>query len=279
MILSCPNCNTRFLLDASRLGRQGRTVRCARCNHTWFAAAPAEDDTDLDPTRPVAARPSDPEDTEISKTSPSSNGYDDERDFKTDPISSEPNGDGPAAYRRRFQSEQTPDRSNLPALQSDQRLGKMLGWGGLALFLTIVVGGILLFPRQITAAWPPAHTLYATLGVSLDPSAPAAQKSSAPLPLDKRLSFSGLTPSQRFIDGVLTLVITGEIRNIGDTAQDVPLIEVVLLDGKKLDLKTWVFATEQKVIDPGKAIPFETKLENPPAEAQDIRVTFVAGAN
>ena len=35
MILSCPNCSTRFLVDASALGAAGRAVRCGACSHEW----------------------------------------------------------------------------------------------------------------------------------------------------------------------------------------------------------------------------------------------------
>lgn len=35
MIVSCPACATRFSLDASLLGPNGRNVRCAKCGHRW----------------------------------------------------------------------------------------------------------------------------------------------------------------------------------------------------------------------------------------------------
>ncbi len=35
MLISCPNCATRYNLDASYLGEQGRSVRCANCGNTW----------------------------------------------------------------------------------------------------------------------------------------------------------------------------------------------------------------------------------------------------
>lgn len=42
MILTCPACSTRYMVDASSLGSEGRRVRCGKCRHTWFQA-PAED--------------------------------------------------------------------------------------------------------------------------------------------------------------------------------------------------------------------------------------------
>lgn len=37
MILTCPSCSSRFMVDAAALGDEGRTVRCASCKHEWFA--------------------------------------------------------------------------------------------------------------------------------------------------------------------------------------------------------------------------------------------------
>ena len=37
MILGCPQCNTRFAVDAKALHSKGRYVKCGKCRHLWFA--------------------------------------------------------------------------------------------------------------------------------------------------------------------------------------------------------------------------------------------------
>ena len=37
MFLTCPNCETVFRIDSTRLGKSGRAVRCSVCSHVWQA--------------------------------------------------------------------------------------------------------------------------------------------------------------------------------------------------------------------------------------------------
>ena len=36
MILQCRKCNARYLVPENSIGTKGRTVRCARCNESWY---------------------------------------------------------------------------------------------------------------------------------------------------------------------------------------------------------------------------------------------------
>ena len=40
MIIACPACNTRYVVPDDAVGVEGRTVRCAKCKHSWFQEGP-----------------------------------------------------------------------------------------------------------------------------------------------------------------------------------------------------------------------------------------------
>ena len=36
MIISCPNCNKKFQIDATLVPEEGRDLKCGSCKHVWF---------------------------------------------------------------------------------------------------------------------------------------------------------------------------------------------------------------------------------------------------
>jgi len=60
MIISCPACGTRYVVPETAIGLEGRTVRCAKCKHSWFQDPKPLDVEDAVEPEPVAAAPPPP---------------------------------------------------------------------------------------------------------------------------------------------------------------------------------------------------------------------------
>ncbi len=221
MIVTCPVCSTRYLVDPRALGSAGRLVRCASCSHTWQQAPPAD-----------APR-------------------------RVDLVAPQPELASPAG-----------GRVQLPALSRPQRRSSALLMPLLALLVLIgaTAAGLWLARDQLVSYWPGAATYYAMLG------APVAAMQGSGLGFDK------VTKRYDTENGLLTLVIEGEVVNLSRVAREVPKLRVVLQDISKHELQSWSFAVTEEPLLPGGTLPFRTTIAQPNAEATGFVVTFDTGS-
>ena len=47
MIITCPNCNKKFQIDATLVPDEGRDLQCGSCKHVWFYKAENENSSPL----------------------------------------------------------------------------------------------------------------------------------------------------------------------------------------------------------------------------------------
>jgi predicted Zn finger-like uncharacterized protein len=164
MILTCPRCATRYLVDAHQLWTTGRTVQCDACGQRWRATGVGE--------RPAAAR--EPEQAPKPVREPESAKAEVEQpvgDTEFPPVP----GFAPLTSRAPIDSPpesalfvQTPRRPTSGADHGPPGLGRALA---ILFLLGIVVAILVLFQDVIVRAAPALAPIYSALGLtSLSPA-------------------------------------------------------------------------------------------------------------
>lgn len=129
MIISCPACSTRYLVDPRALGTGGRVVRCANCSNTWHETPPEEALQGVELASPVLS--------EAAKTE----------------VDTEPAAAG---------------RVQLPVVTTSRPNISALGWAIYAAVMAVLILGGLWFTRdQVVAYWPGFARYYEMLGISV----------------------------------------------------------------------------------------------------------------
>lgn len=140
MILTCPQCSTRYQADAAKFQPTGRNVRCAKCGHQWHQQAPAGE------SESVIAQPPQPAAPPQAIPRPKA--------FAPNPVIAR---EAVAAPPRR--------PSNWP-----MRLALGAGWLGLAAIILVVGWVAFSFRQQIATLWPQSASLYAAAGMKANAS-------------------------------------------------------------------------------------------------------------
>jgi predicted Zn finger-like uncharacterized protein len=236
MIVVCPQCNTRYLVDPRALGADGRRVRCAQCSHTWHHKPPAEALAELESVAaPAVQEPA-------------------ARDQRVEPQFDRP----PLA-----EQQESEHRIQLPALtQPRRRPWVAVGWVVLLVVVGLAAGGAVWERDAVIRIWPPSGRLYALFGLSV-PQPSDVLKVTAQARRDEE-------------NGVPRLVIEGEVANISPEAQSVPKLKVELKDAGNRVVQSWSFDVSTDRLLPGASVPFTTSVARPSDAATDMSVTFTA---
>ena len=139
MIVVCPQCSTRYLVDPRALGAEGRRVRCAQCSHMWHHKPPAEALAEVETVAPQPAPEPAP------------------RVHRAEPQLDRPTLD-----------EEPEHRIQLPALaQPRRRPWVVVAWLLLLVLVGAAAGGAVWERDAVIRTWPPSARLYALFGLAV----------------------------------------------------------------------------------------------------------------
>jgi predicted Zn finger-like uncharacterized protein len=136
MILTCPNCATRYEADAAKFLPAGRKVRCAKCGHTWHQPAPdTAEGAAVAPEAAAAAEPARQPETEAAKA---------------------------------FEPLSAAKASPGALVSSGWRVGALTGWAALIAVVALLVWAGIALRKDIATAWPQTATIYGWVGLDVN---------------------------------------------------------------------------------------------------------------
>ncbi|SDG38373.1 MJ0042 family finger-like domain-containing protein [Limimonas halophila] len=250
MILTCPQCGSQFRVAAEKLGLYGRTVRCSRCKHSWHAT-PDDDESEELELSP------DGEPNQTGEGTAAAEGNDGAGEAASPHAFDEDLAEFRAAHRRAM-------RAANPEPDAGRRFP--LGWLVFAAVVLAIVAGGWFGRQQVVAYVPQTAALYDLAGVPVNSVAPG-------------LKLRDVTRRRQLVNDTNQLVLEGRIVNSGDRAQSVPPIRATLYNQAGERLTAWRFRAEASQLAPGAETTFSSRRPDPPKEARELSLTFVASSS
>ena len=268
MLLICPSCETSFRVKPDALGPTGRTVRCARCHTSWFAA-PEGAERELAMAETPALEAASPNFPAIPANDPV-------KDPINNPVSwREPIAEGEAAPTLApdsihpmtstvpedvVEAERKSARRALPRRPASRKASrKGLGIAAIAAAGALVVA-MIAARATVVRVVPDLAGFYAAVG----------------LPVNLRgLEFRDVHTASETQDGIAVLVIEGDVVNVVKHAVDVPRVRLAVLGAGGQELYSWTALLPRSTLSEDEKVSFRSRLASPPPDGREVLVRFL----
>ena len=240
MILTCPDCATRYVVDDERVGPQGRAVRCAACGARW-TAMPEEMALELEPSGGEDLLDA-PAAFDAAQT--------DHVTFDPKPLAAD---ELPRAFRDRVHTRKK--------VRQAAAAGAI--WAAMVGVLVLIVGGAVVMRQDVARLWPRTAGAYAMVGLPVNLVGLVIENQHA-------------QPALK--DGHAAVVVTGALRNVAGRPVAAPALRISLLNtaGKPVAVK--IADPGGARIPPGEVRRFSVDVLDPPVSAINVEIAFVLGA-
>jgi predicted Zn finger-like uncharacterized protein len=248
MILECTQCRTRYAVPDSSIGENGRTVRCAKCRHSWHqpppvmamrpAVEPAPEAPVVQPhAAPVAEAPPAAPVREAPAGSSRTYSFVDE-DFDKGRFDA-------FAHRPPFQPTRNPARR----------------WTAAAL-----VAGVSMLLGVGAILYTGAPGIAAQLGLPMGEAQTV-------------LRFSEQSIAREYLSsGNELFVVSGQIANPSGKAQRVPDVRAELRDQSGRIVYSWTIAPSMRTLAPNGTLDFSSGKLDVPANSKRLELSFAGDA-
>jgi predicted Zn finger-like uncharacterized protein len=239
MILTCPDCATRYVVDDERIGPQGRAVRCAACGTRWTAmpdAPEAAAEPAVEPKPQLATEPEPASDPDFSQLA-----------FEPKPL---PADELPRAFRDKVHTQKR--------VRQAAATGAI--WAGMLGVLALLIGAALVLRQDVARLWPRTAGAYAMVGLPVNLVGLAIESQHA-------------QPALR--DGHAAVVVTGALRNVLGRPVAAPPLRISLLNTAGKPVLVKIADPGGARIPPGEVRRFSVDVLDPPVSATDVEIAFV----
>ncbi|AXK83032.1 DUF3426 domain-containing protein [Pseudolabrys taiwanensis] len=148
-------------------------------------------------------------------------------------------------------------RKRMQAKRKKSRISSR--WTAVILVLFAVNVALIGARSEVVRFLPQTASLFAAIG----------------LPVNLRqLAFDNVRITRESQDGATILMVEGNIVSTASKPVEVPRLRFAARNKDGQEIYTWTAKPDRSILEPGKRLPFSSRLAAPPADANDVMVRF-----